>query len=134
MILVIGGAFQHKKQYAMQTFGLTGEDFTDGAACSEEELFGARAVLHFHEYIRRCVAGESGVTAKEELPELAEQLKTRNSQVLLIANELGSGVIPAEAFDREYRECAGRVCCDAADRAEQVHRVVCGIGTVIKHA
>ena len=35
--------------------------------------------------------------------------------------------------DREYREAVGRLCCSLAREAVEVHRVVCGIGTVIKH-
>ena len=50
----------------------------------------------------------------------------------MITNELGSGVIPADPFDRQWREASGRAACDLAKYAAQVHRVVCGIGTVIK--
>ena len=52
---------------------------------------------------------------------------------MLVTNELGYGVVPIDKFDRAYREKTGRVCCQAARRASEVHRVVCGIGTVIKH-
>ena len=31
MILIIGGAFQGKKEYAKKTFGLKEEEFVDGA-------------------------------------------------------------------------------------------------------
>ena len=55
MILVIGGAFQGKKDYAKEAFSLADEDFTDGACCSEEELYQAKAVVHLHEYVRRCL-------------------------------------------------------------------------------
>ena len=50
-----------------------------------------------------------------------------------MTNELGYGVVPTDSFDRAYREKTGRVCCRIAKEADEVHRVVCGIGTVIKH-
>ena len=53
MILIIGGAFQGKKEYAKKTFGLKEEEFVDGACCGEEELCQAKAVFHLHEFVRR---------------------------------------------------------------------------------
>ena len=114
MILITGGAFQGKRAYAMEHFQLTADDFVNGADCTENDLLQAKAVTDFQEYI------------------LAEKLYTGNPDIVVITNELGSGVIPAEPFDRQWREASGRVACDLAKYAGEVHRVVCGIGTVIK--
>lgn len=127
MILIIGGAFQGKKAYAEKTFSLKEEDFTDGACCTEEELYQAKAVLHFHEFVRR------NLKEGRDIGEMAERILQKNPSVILLCNELGSGVVPVEAFDREWREATGRLCCRLAAEAEEVHRVVCGIGMVIKH-
>ncbi len=53
MILMVGGAFQGKKEYAKKTFGLKEEEFVDGVCCGSEELYQAKAVTHLHEYVRR---------------------------------------------------------------------------------
>lgn len=129
MILVIGGAFQGKKEYVKKQFSLTDQDFADGNLCSEEELYQAKAVLHFHEYVRRSL--QTGHST-EELNTFAERLCRKNSRLIVVCNELGSGVVPVEAFDRNWRETTGRLCCRLAAAAEEVHRVNCGIGTVIK--
>jgi len=126
MILIVGGAFQGKRAYAEQAFGLRETDFADGRSCDWEEIYRARAVSHFHEYIRRCLQ------AGRKVSDLAEELLRRNPRAVILANELGSGVVPVDAFDREYREAAGRICCDLAKGSEEVHRVVCGLGTVLK--
>lgn len=126
MKLVIGGSFQGKKAYAQETFHIEETDMTDGALCERDAVFTARLVLHFHEYIRRFL-GDA-----EFLEALPGRLKDQNPRVILVFNELGSGVVPVDAFDREYRERAGRLCCALAGEAEQVHRVLCGVGTVIK--
>lgn len=68
-----------------------------------------------------------------DIGEMAERILQKNPSVILLCNELGSGVVPVEAFDREWREATGRLCCRLAAEAEEVHRVVCGIGMVIKH-
>ena len=62
------------------------------------------------------------------LPQLIE----KNPDILLITNEQGYGVVPTDRFDREYREKTGRICCQIAKEAKEVHRIVCGVGTVIK--
>ena len=129
MILVIGGESQGKKEYAANTFGLAAEEFADGASCTEEELLGASAVDHFHEYIRRVLKneGEEGVLG------LAEKLTGHNPDILVVSNELGYGVVPVDKFERLYREKTGRICCALAAFAKRVDRVVCGIGMVIKN-
>ena len=126
MKLVIGGAFQGKKAYARETFQIEERDVADGLVCEQKAVFEAGLVLHFHEYIRRFL-GEP-----EFLEALPQALLERNPRVVLVINELGSGVVPVDAFDRVYRERAGRLCCALAREAKQVHRVMCGIGTVIK--
>ena len=127
MILIIGGAFQGKKEYAKKTFGLKEEEVADGACCGEEELYQAKAVLHLHEFVRR------SLKEGRDIGGMAERILPKNPSVILLCNELGSGVVPVEAFDREWREATGRLCCRLAAEAEEVHRVVCGIGMVIKH-
>ena len=127
MILIVGGSFQGKKAYAMETCSLREEDFAEGGTCPFEAVYEAPAVLHFHEYIRRCLK------AGREISGLPKALMQHNPEAVIVVNELGSGVVPVDAFDREYREAVGRLCCSLAREAVEVHRVVCGIGTVIKH-
>lgn len=127
MILVTGGAFQGKKVYAAETFSLKEDDFADGKSCPWDDIYKARGIIHFHEYIRRCLKED------REISTLAEEIFRQNPEIVIVVNELGSGVVPADAFDRKYRETAGRICCALAKEAEEVHRVVCGIGMVIKH-
>ena len=49
-----------------------------------------------------------------------------------LAQELGCGVVPMDAFERAWRERTGRIGCELAKQAEAVYRVTCGIGTRIK--
>lgn len=124
MMLVTGGCFQGKTQYACETFGISEEEAADGAVCPMEELYQTKLLYHFHEYIQRMMK------AGQEFS--MERLKEENPKVILVTNELGCGVVPVDQFDRAYREKTGRICCQIAREAVQVHRVVCGIGTVIK--
>lgn len=50
----------------------------------------------------------------------------------VVCDELGCGIVPVDAFEREWRENVGRLCCDIAAQADRVYRVCCGIGQCIK--
>ena len=51
---------------------------------------------------------------------------------ILICNEIGNGIVPMEAEERIYRERTGRILEQLAVQADEVMRVVCGIGLKIK--
>lgn len=51
---------------------------------------------------------------------------------IIICNEIGCGLVPVDAFEREYRDIVGKICCELAKKADRVHRVMGGIGVVIK--
>ena len=83
--------------------------------------------MNFHEFIR------NEMQKKKDVSGLAEQLISCNPDVVLVSDEVGYGVVPIDAFDRAYREAVGRICTKLAAYSSDVTRVVCGIGTVIKH-
>ena len=128
MILVTGGAFQGKKEYVRTRFCLVEEEMADGAECSWEEIRLCRCLFHFHLLVKRMM--KEG----EDPSDLCEILMEENPSLIIVTNELGCGIVPIEHFDREYREICGRICCQIAKEAKEVHRVVCGIGQVIKGA
>ena len=128
MIIIIGGAFQGKKQYAERVTGIPGDQMTDGADCSLEEIYSCQCLYHFHEWIR------ARLQEDRDMSHLEEELLRVNPDIVLISNELGYGVVPVDAFDRKYREAVGRICTKMAAAAKRVVRVTCGIGTVIKNA
>ena len=69
---------------------------------------------------------------QEDALQKTEQLLECNPDVILIMDEVGSGIIPMEKSERQWREAVGRVSCFLARRAESVERIVCGCGVKIK--
>lgn len=126
MILITGGAFSGKTEYAMHAFSLKNTDIADGAECSLETALSCRALNNFQLLVKRF--GEDGGAA------LAEKIYAANPNIIIISSEIGSGIIPMERSDRVWREETGRACCTAAARAETVIRLCCGIPTAIKGA
>ena len=82
MILIVGGTFQGKKAFAEKLLNEKREDFTDGTSCAFSDIYHAKVLFHFHEYIRRMLEQEMSVQ------DLAEQLWMKNPDLVLISNTL----------------------------------------------
>ena len=61
---------------------------------------------------------------------LADELAAQYDVVM--ATEIGGGIVPLEAEQRQAREAAGRLACLLAARADTVIEMFCGIATVLK--
>ena len=107
MIFVTGPLFAGKKEYIQSALGLT------------DEAFAAKAVWDVQD-----LAGES-----DDLAALADRLAEKD---IVIATEVGGGVVPLDRKQRHDREAAGRLACLLALRADTVVRVCCGLGQVLK--
>lgn len=146
MRLIIGGAFQGKLEYAQKTYRIT-EGWIDGRSCEPGAIGSCRGIHHFHEYIKRMLEAGADSAADREtvcfkagdltrLEQQAEQfadwLCRTNPELVVVSNELGYGIVPMEQSDRLWRETVGRICTCLAARAEEVVRVVCGLGIRLK--
>lgn len=124
MVLIVGGAYQGKLAYARKEFPKIG--WIDGRDCEEEELYQCQGIHHFHVYVERMMRDGHCVN------DLAGRIFQRNPEAVIISDEIGYGIVPADSFERAYRETMGRICTQLAADAGKVCRVVCGIGMVIK--
>ena len=124
MIMVIGGAYEGKLDYAGKQYPEI--CWTDGEKCGMEEIFRCGGVYNFHRYIARWM--KEG----KEASELPKKIKAENPALIIVTDEVGCGIVPTDPFLREYRETAGRICTELAGFSEEVYRVICGIGTKIK--
>ena len=127
-VLIIGGAYQGKTAYAKETFGLNEENTADGETCSREACENARGVVKYQELVRRLLQEGSDPQA------FTARLLERNPDVVIVMNEVGSGIIPAGREEREWREAVGRAGCLAAAAADRVIRVSCGLPIVLKES
>ena len=65
----------------------------------------------------------------DDLEQLADKLAAYD---IVIATEVGGGVVPVDAGERAAREAAGRLACLLASRAQCVVQMFCGIPTILK--
>ena len=126
MIIVTGGAYQGKLAVAKSLCKKENPLIAEGKEASLEELEQADIIAQFHLYIRRLL--EKGIEPEKQV----EKLCRKNPQVILEITQLGCGVVPMDAFDRNYREQVGRISCKIAESAEAVYMVNCGIAKRLK--
>ena len=113
MLLIVGGEGSGKRTFA-RSIGYTDKDIADA-------VLDERPVLY---HLEQMVFAD---------PECTDNLLTALSdKEVVICNEVGSGVIPANRAERIGREATGRLCVLLAQRANCVVRMVSGIPTVIK--
>ena len=107
MIFITGPLYSGKREYACKILG-----------CEEPELK-SRAIWDVQDLVVQC----------GDLEALADEL---SQYEVVIATEIGGGVVPVDAGERAGREAAGRLSCLLARRAERVVRVFCGLPVVLK--
>lgn len=125
MILIFGGAYQGKLEYALTTFDRTEEQVH---TCERSTtLPETPAVLYkLEDFVYACT--EAGLEAREILASHKDDLKN----TIFIATDVSQGLVPMEATDRAFREMMGRTLLYLTKEAEQVHRVFCGLGQRLK--
>jgi adenosylcobinamide kinase/adenosylcobinamide-phosphate guanylyltransferase len=75
-------------------------------------------------------AGERAVRAA--LDELLHALRQAPADVVLVTNEVGSGIVPAHASGRLFRDLLGMVNASLAQACDDVAIVTCGIPRTLK--
>ncbi|OQR64362.1 adenosylcobinamide kinase/adenosylcobinamide phosphate guanyltransferase [Streptomyces maremycinicus] len=74
--------------------------------------------------------GERALRAR--VVELAEAVRAARRTVVLVSNEVGSGIVPATASGRRYRDELGRLNAAVAAECEEVVLVVAGQALVLR--
>ena len=130
MKLVIGGTAQGKLEYVLLKYDLQKNMVWDGSLPNSTEDIGYEEkpviINHFHLWIKNRMI--SGGCPEDEIMSFLDC----NEDCIIICDEIGNGIVPIDPFEREYRERVGRILVQLAERAEEVERVICGIGQKIK--
>lgn len=126
MIMITGGAFSGKKDYAKKRFGFSDEEILNGENRSLEAVFSAKCIADYQLIVKRLLEENADVQA------FTERLCKENPSTVVIINEISAGVIPLEKSDRIWREETGRSGCLIARNSSEVIRLTCGIPTIIK--
>ena len=74
----------------------------------------------------------SGRDWRAEARALVDALHLQSSPVVLVTNELGSGIVPDNRLSRDFRDAAGLINQDVAAMADEVYLAVCGLPMKVK--
>lgn len=133
MELYVGGYAQGKTDYVKRKYKgeplvvidgeTTGLGFEDADLTAQPECV---LFLHFHLWIRRLLSeGKDAET-------VAAAWLHSHPDCVIVADEIGNGIVPMERAEREYRDRLGRILISIAAESERVERVICGIGQRLK--
>lgn len=130
MKLIIGGFSQGKLAYVLENEPVTTADVIDGAICDLGEIIDIeeiKVVDHLHLLIRRFM-DEQKVVPDAFIMEIVK----KNPDVVFICDDIGCGIVPADEFERNWRDKTGEICRKLAAGANCVVRMMAGIPQIIK--
>ena len=122
MELIIGGAYQGKRAYAVDTLGIPE---TEIFTCGGTEIdFSKKCIDKLEEYVLACIrAGQDPL----------ETLKQQNlDDKVIICMDMFCGVVPIDPEMRLWRHTTGLVCQYLAKKASGIHLMFCGLEQRLK--
>lgn len=125
MILIFGGAYQGKLEYAKKHWNFSDDD----VFFCEENLtidLSKKVICGLEKFVYACVC--KGVETKDVLAEYDVPLDDK----ILIVDDISQGVVPIEPDRRAWRESVGRTLLWLGKESDEVHRVFCGLGQKLK--
>lgn len=124
MILIIGGAYQGKRDYAKKAFHLAEDDmFT----CEGTKIdFSHRCIDRLEKFVLACV--REGIDPEGYL----RDNQTLWQDSVFICRDIFCGVVPMDPLVRKGRHTTGLVCQYLAGQAAQVSRIFCGLEQRLK--
>jgi hypothetical protein len=131
MHLILGGKYMGKLEYARQLRGGDAivcdlKDLGLDPDLKLEKMFDAGIVANLQDGVRAML--ERGLDARAFFAENILRLEDK----VLIGDEIGSGVVPLDPFERRWRDETGFIYQLLARRAKIVDRVWAGLPARIK--
>ena len=126
MILIIGGAYQGKLDYACENYNISRKDVYN---CTREKVevdYEKKILNNVEELVYACLAN-----GRDPMKYLAAR-KSRWIDSVMIVNDISCGLVPMYQNDRAFREAVGRTTTYLAKEAKAVIRVFAGIGKNLK--
>lgn len=126
MILIIGGAYQGKLEYAKENYFIKDEEvFACNEGCRTPDL-SKKVIYGLHQLIYEQIRSnmDTGDFLKTNLNLFSDKI--------IICDDISCGVVPMDAQMRSFREAVGRALAYLSKNADEVIRVFCGLGTRLK--
>lgn len=135
MVLIFGGVYQGKLEYALKHFSLQKEDVY---FCTDADTVipgGKKIIYELEKWILALVKAEESPDQVRDnvggvdISARTKRLLADNPDAIFICNDISCGIVPIDPVMRKWREETGRVMGYIAQCAPQVVRLLCGIPT-----
>jgi adenosylcobinamide kinase/adenosylcobinamide-phosphate guanylyltransferase len=125
----------HKHRKARPSSWKTFEEPLD--VCAAIRKAGARPDLILIDCLTLLVSnllgdGRDEAAIEREISRILAALDKTRSDAVIVSNEVGFGIVPANKLARDFRDIGGRVNQMVAERADEVYLLVSGLPIKIK--
>jgi len=127
MYFIFGGKSQGKLDYAKQIYGKK-RTVCDLESCAIEDALSADILINIQAAVKSMLI--SGQNPSGYFKNHIDQFSGK----ILIGDEIGCGIVPVDALEREWRDETGWVYQFLVSKAERVDRVWAGIGQILKQS
>ena len=136
MILIVGGRAQDKRHFAESCIKAR-EQSPDAKRAEDIPESHPQIMGELQTAVRQWLAELPETEKEEEAASLARKfratvLKDVSRDGILICEEIGLGIVPADREERLWRDVTGRLCCLLAEESEEVYRLWCGLPQRLK--
>ena len=128
MVLIFGGVYQGKLEYALSRFELTDNDIFYCTEGDEARPTGKKIIYEADKWVLSII--RAGKNVQDE----ARQFLQENPSAIVICNDISCGIVPMDPVMRKWREETGRFMGLISQHSGEVIRLYCGIPTVLKEA
>lgn len=126
MELIFGGAYQGKLAYLKRHIGLSEEKIGFCNAETPSIPSDTAAVCGLHLYILAAIRAEIDPLEK------IRRTFSKDSQVIVLCDDLSACLVPMDPEQRLWRELTGKALQYLAGESSRVIRIFCGIESVLK--
>jgi adenosylcobinamide kinase/adenosylcobinamide-phosphate guanylyltransferase len=88
----------------------------------------------FQRYDETSDAGQIEKEVLREIDELIKCMERSDARFIIVTNEVGLGIVPADRLSRIYRDTLGKANQTLAEYSSEVYLMVAGIPVVVKKA
>ena len=126
MILIFGGAYQGKLDYALERFKASREDVY---GCNDEDIAmpeNKKIVYEIDKWLLALLKSDI------DTDEAVGRFIAANPDAIIICNDISCGVVPLDLLIRRWREAVGRAMALFSRNSDEVIRLFCGIPMRVK--
>lgn len=127
MHIYIGGAYNGKRAYVKKRLASRESDWFEGNLPSESEMRNDRMLVlaALEKWLAATVLSE-----QEAIDQVMEVIGNRETIVIL--TDIGRGIVPVDAGQRQLRDACGRLYQRLMEEAEEVTRIWYGVPQLLK--